>query len=177
MKYLIILLFVYALLILISGISLNNQKADYLIVLGSGLYHNKETLTMIRRINRAVMYLYNNPDTKVIVSGGITDNNKISEAEVMQRLLLERRIKEDRIILEDRSRNTIENISNSLSLIDDRNKKIVICSNDYHVLRAKLLARKKGYDVFSISSQTGLLGLLIHLPMEMFLIIHDLICS
>lgn len=177
MKYILLFILAYALLILIFGISLYNQKADYLILLGSGLYHNKPTLTMIKRINRAVIYLLNNTECKVIVSGGYTDNNKVSEAQVMKQLLIERHIKEDRIIVEDRSINTVENIKNSLDIINDRNKKIVICSNDYHVLRARLIAKKKGYDTFSISSQSSLIELLIHLPIEQCLIIHDLIIS
>ena len=89
MKYILLFILAYALLILIFGISLYNQKADYLILLGSGLYHNKPTLTMIKRINRAVMYLLNNTECKVIVSGGYTDNNKVSEAQVMKQLLID----------------------------------------------------------------------------------------
>ena len=177
MLYIIVFILVYALLILIFGINLNNQKADYLIVLGSGLYHDKETLVMIKRINRAALYLLNNVDCKVIVSGGITDNNKLSEAEVMKKLLLQRHIQEDRIIIEDKSKNTVENIHNSLNIISDKNKKIVICSSDYHVLRARLIAKKNGYDTSSISSQSSLIELLIHLPMEEYLIIRDLFIS
>jgi len=177
MKYLLYLLVFYVLFIIISAIDFNNNDADYLILLGSGLNADNESFTMLRRVNRASLYLMNNPDCKVIVSGGITGKNTISEAGVMKRLLIERHIEEDRIIVEDKAKNTIENVINSLNIIDDNSKKIVVCSSDYHILRSKLIALKKGYKLNSIFSQSTLIELIIHLPIEMIMIIYDILMA
>lgn len=165
---------VYALTILIGAISVNVQGADYLILLGSGLKNDREGFTMIRRVNRAALYLLRNPECRVVVSGGITGNNTVSEAEVMKRLLMERHIREEMIILEDRSVNTKENMRYSKDLINTAGK-IIVCSSDYHVLRAKLLASGYGYKCGSIFSQSTLTELLVHLPLEEIFIIKDLI--
>ena len=109
-----------------------------------------------------------------MVSGGITGNNTVSEAEVMKRLLMERHIREEMIIMEDRSVNTKENMRYSKDLINTAGK-IIVCSSDYHVLRAKLLASGYGYKCGSIFSQSTLTELLVHLPLEEIFIIKDLI--
>ena len=174
MKYVIGIIAVYLLTILLCCISFNVNKADYLILLGAGLRNNKESLTMITRVNRAVLYLNQNQDCKVVVSGGVIPDNTISEAEVMKRLLIERHISEDRILVEDKAVNTRENMLFSKEFID-LNSKIVVCSSDYHVFRAKLLAQKYGYKCKSIFSQSNIFELLIHLPIEGVVIIRDLL--
>jgi len=170
----VIVLIIYVLLILLGGISFNYDNADYLIVLGSGLVNNKETKTMIDRIDKAVSYLNKNPNCKVLVSGGITSNNTVSEASVMKRLLIERNIDENRIIVEDKSTTTIENMLFSKSLIDI-NKKIVVCSNNYHVFRAKLIAHRFGYKVKTISCKTRFLYLIQHLLIEIIYVIKNML--
>jgi len=169
-----LILLIYAFIILLFSISFNTNNADYLIVLGSGLVDNKETKTMIDRIDRAVSYLNINKQCKVVVSGGITSNNKVSEASVMNRLLKERNIDEKRIIIEDKSTTTIENMKFCKELIDP-NKKIVICSNNYHVFRAKLIACRFNYYCKSISCKTPILYLIQHLLIEIVYVIKNMI--
>lgn len=174
MKYLLIGLFLYLILILIFAISFNVNGAQYLILLGSGLKDNKETFVMIRRVSRALLYLNQNPECRVIVSGGVTGNSKVSEASVMKRLLMERNISEDRIIVEDKSTDTKENMLFSKEKLNPE-ADIVVCSSDYHVFRAKLLAIKYGYKCKSIFSQSTIFELIKHLPIEAVLIIRDML--
>ena len=174
MNYIVYAVLIYAFIIILFSYDLFSDDADYLIVLGSGLKDDRETFTMIQRIDRATLYLDRHPDCKVIVSGGITDHNTVSEASVMADLLYDRKISKNRIILEDRSKNTKENLLYSRNLIPE-GKKIVICSNDYHILRSKLIALKNGMKVNSIFCQSNLFELLIHIPIEEVLILKDLI--
>ena len=174
MIYLLLFIVLYALLILIGAISFNTEKADYLILLGCGLEKDNESLTMLRRVNRAVEYLNNNPDTKVIVSGGYTTNSEVSEASVMKRLLLEKNIVENRIIVEDRATNTIENIKYSYEFIE-KNSKVVICSNEYHVFRAKVIASILGYKCKSISCISDISEFIKHIFIEEVALIYNII--
>ncbi|MBQ2681164.1 MAG: YdcF family protein, partial [Eggerthellaceae bacterium] len=50
----------------------------------------------------------------------------------------------DRIIREDKSTNTSENIRNSMAFIDPANDRIAIVTNDYHLFRSMAIARKQG---------------------------------
>ena len=174
MKTTFIVLGLLLLLVLIFSLSFNTKGAKYLILLGSGLHNDQETFVMLRRVNRAALYLSQNPECLVVVSGGITGNSSVSEASVMKRMLKDRHIEEERIIVEDKSHNTRENMLFSKALIDT-NESIVVCSSDYHVFRAKLLAIKYGYSCRSIYCQSTLIELLVHLPIELFCIIKDLL--
>ena len=70
-------------------------------------------------------------------------------------LELKNGIKNDRIILEDKSKNTNENLKFTAELIGSKTKKIVIVSNDFHIYRAKCIAKKMGYtDVSGASAKT-----------------------
>jgi uncharacterized SAM-binding protein YcdF (DUF218 family) len=132
-------------LIFFNARSKNYENADYVIILGAGLFRGGPSLTLLRRINSAIKYANNNPDVKIIVSGGFGEGMRISEAEVMSRVLLSNGIREENIIMEDRSTNTYENLKYSGKLISDFSKKVVISSSEFHLFRAKIIAGKIGY--------------------------------
>jgi uncharacterized SAM-binding protein YcdF (DUF218 family) len=89
--------------------------------------------------------LNRNPETKVVLSGGQGPGERISEAEALRRLLHENKIDKDRILLEDRSRNTKENLKLSHELYNVAEKNVVIVTSDYHMFRALSVAKKLGY--------------------------------
>ena len=62
----------------------------------------------------------------------------------MKTYLQGRGINPDRLILEDRSRNTIENIRNSMKLFDPQQDSIGIVTSDFHMYRSLRLAKKQG---------------------------------
>jgi uncharacterized SAM-binding protein YcdF (DUF218 family) len=125
----------------------NTSKAgaDYVIVLGCQVVGEYASLPLLSRGYTAVIYLGKNPETRVIVSGGQGPGEDISEAEALKRLLLERKIDKERIFLEDKSKNTMQNFkfSNELYNLSDRN--IVIVTSDYHMFRALSIAKKLKY--------------------------------
>ena len=166
------IILIFALVIMAARYDFDADNADYLIVLGSSMNNDIETFTLINRVNRAERYLKKNPDCLVIVSGGITGNNTISEAFKMQEMLIDRHIERDRIILEDKAQNTPENMKFSKELLDV-NKKITVCSSDYHIFRARLLARRYGYRVHAIFAPSMFTDLLIHLPLEEYFTIKN----
>ena len=96
------------------------------------------------RIELAKEYLEENPETKVIVSGGQGHGEKISEAEAMYRYLIKNGIAKERIQKEEASVNTEENIKNSIKTGALEKKTVIIVSNDFHVHRAVGIAKKLG---------------------------------
>ncbi|MCL2808479.1 MAG: YdcF family protein [Treponema sp.] len=142
-------------LIFINARSHKYENAEYIIILGAGLYRGAPSLTLLRRINAAINYSNENPDVKIIVSGGTGEGQRTSEAAAMARVLLNNGINADRIIIEDKSSSTYENLKFSGELISDLNKKIVISSSEFHLFRAKIIAKKLGYnDVGVLASRT-----------------------
>ncbi len=119
--------------------------ADYVIVLGAQWKTGGPSYVLQKRLDAVLDYLLDNPETKVIVSGGKGSNEPISEAEGMATYLENMGISEERIILEDRSTNTHENLLYSSEFLQKDKDSIVIITNNFHVFRALSLAKKQGY--------------------------------
>jgi uncharacterized SAM-binding protein YcdF (DUF218 family) len=119
--------------------------ADYIIILGCQVMGEYASLPLLQRGFTAIRYLNRNPETKVIVSGGQGPGENITEAEALRRLLLENKIDRNRILLEDKSRNTMQNLNFSNELYDLLDKNIIIVTSDYHMFRALSVARKLNY--------------------------------
>lgn len=125
-----------------------NRKADpgmdYLIVLGAQIRGTQITNSLYKRLKVSEMYLKENPETKVIVSGGKGPGEDIAEAEAMKKFLIENGIEEKRILVEDKSTSTVENIRFSRRLITKENAKVAIVTNGFHVFRSVGIAKKQG---------------------------------
>lgn len=119
--------------------------ADYCLILGAQWKSNGPSEALRRRLDRAVSYLNESPDTAVIVSGGQGGNEPIPEAVGMKEYLMNAGIAEERILTEPLSRNTHENLAFSGRLIDAANSRVVIVTNNFHVFRALQIAKKQGY--------------------------------
>ena len=129
---------------------------------------------MQKRLDKALEYLAENPDTVVIVSGGQGSNEVISEAEGMKKYLVEAGIQPDRILMEDQSVNTSENLKFSKELLDSVDSTVVVVTNDFHVFRSVRIARKNGYHaVEGLSAGSYPLMLPNNLVREFFGVLKD----
>lgn len=140
-----------AVFIFIEGLivqTFSSQKQsdlDYIVVLGAQVRRDGPALSLRFRLDTAYDYLTANPSTLCIVSGGQGYNEPWSEAQGMYEYLTDRGISPDRIIMEDTSTNTIENILNSSQYLDIANDSIGIITNNFHLYRGTQLAKKQGY--------------------------------
>ena len=132
------------------------EKPANVIILGCRVKENGPSLMLDKRIEAAYEYLSENPDVICIASGGRGDDEPISEAECIRQGLIRRGISPDRIISEDKSVNTYENIRNSLAILDSigAQRRAVIVTSEFHQLRASMLSEKQGLESYSVSSRT-----------------------
>lgn len=141
-----------------SAISDKDQKVDCVIVLGAGLNGETPTLVLTERLNNTLSYIGDNPQTRVIVSGGKGIGETITEAEGMKRYLVSHGISEKLILKEEKSTSTYENMIYSKELYEKKYgielKRVMIITNDFHMFRSKLLARRVGLEPYGISSGT-----------------------
>ncbi|MBR3841140.1 MAG: YdcF family protein [Erysipelotrichales bacterium] len=142
--------------LLVSGNDSDIDNADSVLVLGYQLTNNEMSDTLKYRLDKAYEYAVNNPDSTLVLCGGVTRENTVSEASVMREYLLDLGIGEKRIQCEDKSTDTIENIQNSLDYVD-KNSKIVVLSSNYHVTRAKMICEKVGLNVKRCGSKAPLM--------------------
>lgn len=117
--------------------------AQYAIVLGAKVKPGGVlSLSLKNRLEEAVTYLNKYPHVKVIVSGGQGADEDRTEASAMLSYLQEKGIDPERILVEEQSTSTYENLLFSKELLPEGTKQITIVSNDFHLQRAKYLANK-----------------------------------
>ena len=136
------------------------ENADYLMILGARVKGSVPSLSLQYRIDKAAEYLSANKHTVVIVSGGKGPGEDISEAKAMQQALIAQGIEESRIMMEDKSTTTHENIVFSKELIPDTAASGLIVSNDFHIYRAVEIAKKEGLDMKGLPAKTPKVSLL-----------------
>ena len=118
---------------------------DYLVVLGAQMKRSGPSKALQYRLDAAIRYLEENPDTRVIVSGGQGPDEHISEAQGMYDYLVEKGIDKNRILKEDKSVNTFQNLSFSAQYLDREQDAVGVVTNNFHVFRAVRTAKKAGY--------------------------------
>lgn len=92
--------------------------ADYLVILGAAVYGTEPSPALRDRLDWAILYLEESPDTIAVVSGGQGPDEGISEAQAMKNYLVAHGISEERILMEDQSTSTKENLLYSFSIIE-----------------------------------------------------------
>ena len=119
---------------------------DFIIIHGSGLLNGDIMGKLLTsRVDKAIE-VFNKCGGKPIMipSGGQGPDEKISEAQAMKNYLLEHGIPEEKIVLEDRSSTTHENLRNSKEIIDTYagKRKTALISSNYHIYRCLRIAKE-----------------------------------
>lgn len=129
--------------------SVPKKNADYIIVLGAQIRGEYITKPLRFRLEAAMEYYgtIKDSDVKIIVSGGQGSGESCPESVAMKKYLVEHGIEKERIIVEDQSTTTKENLEFSYQMICEEGKEnpnVVICSNNFHIFRAVQLAKHLG---------------------------------
>lgn len=134
-------------------------KPDFIIVLGSGLIGKKVPPLLASRINQAVEEWRKNPSATMIMSGGQGADELVSEAEAMRDYALAHHedLDEGKVLIENKSTTTYENFLFSKRMMDDLKDtyRIVFVTNNFHVFRASLYARKLKLAGQGVGSKTA----------------------
>ena len=88
-----------------------NRNADYIVVLGSGIIGKKVTPLLAARIERGIELLKFNPHAVLIMSGGQGPGEDIPESVAMAAHAVDKGVDVERIIMEQKSVSTEENLS------------------------------------------------------------------
>lgn len=135
---------------------------DVLIVLGSGLINGKVPPLLASRLDRALQVsaeeALQGRRPMFVVSGGRGSDEPRAEAEAMAEYLTSRGVPDERIIVEDRSRSTRENLVNSTRLLRERGigGPMLAVTSSYHTTRTDVLAADLRLDdVFVTGAHTA----------------------
>jgi len=149
--YALLFLLLAAMSVYCAGIKKAPVKAgaDAIIVLGAAVHNDVPSATLTYRVERAAQYAADNPGALIVVTGGQGSYENRSEASVMREMLVSMGIDGERIVEEDAAKNTLENLVLSKAILDERlgeKISVAIVTDAHHTFRARLIARKIGFD-------------------------------
>lgn len=130
------------------------RKLDYIIVLGAGIKGEQVPPLLASRIDQGIEILKKNPKALVIMSGGQGKGEDIPEGEAMARYAINKGIDESKIIIEDKSTNTKENLLFSSKLMIKESPRVGLVTTSYHVFRALIIAKDLGIRCIGFGSVT-----------------------
>ncbi|RJW43256.1 YdcF family protein [Clostridiales bacterium TF09-2AC] len=177
----VVALAVLCVLVFLGAASSDKKNLDYVIVLGARVKEHTVSNSLKKRLDKAIEYAEENPDTILVLSGGRGPGEDVSEAEVMRQYLEYNGVRPEQLLIEDRSVSTVENIAYSKVVIEEhrnRDKKelvplthkttsvpyaiapdkpleIGVLTSNFHIYRARLTAEKWGLEnVYGISADS-----------------------
>ena len=151
--YVSFLLVSYVCYAFVYGLMARTGGSGFVIVLGAGLGPGGKVPPLLAsRLDRG-HEIWNSlnrratgPGPLLIVSGGKGDDERVPEASAMAAYLVARGFSADHLLLEERSRNTEENLLFSKAIMDQvqPRARCTIVTSDFHAFRAAMIARRLG---------------------------------
>lgn len=145
-------------MILFRGIS-GNAPFTYLIVLGNKMEGSEPSPLLRDRIEAAAEYMTAHPDVIAIATGYQSEGAALSEAQCIYDELTMLGIAPERILLEEQASTTRENFQYSRALLEEElgfvPQNIGVLSSEFHLLRAKMIAKEYGIDAVTIAASTS----------------------
>ncbi|REB05625.1 YdcF family protein [Sporosarcina sp. BI001-red] len=135
-----------------------NKRADgkysVAVVLGAKVNGTTPSLALRYRLESALSYAESHPNVTLVLSGGQGPDEGISEAQAMVNYLSAQGFPENRMLVEDQSTSTYENLVNTKKLLPQEVTGITLITSDYHLARAGYLAEKIGVEWDAIPAKT-----------------------
>jgi uncharacterized SAM-binding protein YcdF (DUF218 family) len=140
----------------------HRRAVDFVVVLGSGLIGGSRVPPLLAsRLDRGRAAFdaerAKGRKTMLLTSGGQGPDEDLPEARAMADYLIASGVPADRILIEDKSRTTQENLRFSKTLMQDhtRDYRALVVTNNFHVMRAAQIARKEKVEAQVIGAPTA----------------------
>ena len=135
----------------------SDDAPTFVVVLGAQIHGDQPSRTLRERLDLALDYLNRNPDAVCIVSGGQGSDERQTEASVMKAWLVRHGVDAARVMEESEASNTRENLIYSERLAAQAGadtSRVLIITSEFHLCRAKYLARRLGMEPSGLGSRT-----------------------
>ena len=114
-----------------------------MVIFGCQMRRDGPSILLRDRLDTALAYWEEHPDMKIIVTGGKGDDEHISEAQGMYDYLTAHGVDGAQIFMEDKSRNTWQNINNTFQLMEREGwsltDDVLLVSSGFHLARIEML--------------------------------------
>ena len=128
-------------------------SSDVAIVLGAAVWDGEVSPVYRERINHAIALYEDGFVDYIILTGGFGEGSYKSDSQVAKEYALSQGIPEERLLIEEKSTITEENLEFSKEVMEENDlETAIIVSDPLHMKRAMLMA--KDYNITALSSPT-----------------------
>ena len=118
-------------------------------MLGAAQYDGRPSPQLAARLDHVVTLYEAGVAPLVVVTGGKQPDDRFTEAESSAQYLIERGVPAGAIAMEGSGRTTSESMAGTADLLDQRGlERVVIVTDPYHALRARLIAQHAGLTAY-----------------------------
>lgn len=128
------------------------KDLEMIVVFGAGLFGDRISRSLKVRLDKAYELALQYPFAQIIVTGGQGKDEWVSEASAMYDYLVAKGIDGSRIIKEEHSTTSYENLTYALQIVDFKDCYTALVSNTFHVYRIEKMAKKLGVDAIGIKA-------------------------
>ena len=148
--------------LMVRSATKTNDESEVIIVLGCKVNSSGPSRMLKNRLDTAYEFLQQNPNVICVVSGGKGADEPRAEGDVMRDYLVAKGIAGERIIVENSSKNTYENLQFSFAILEEKglpDSRVSLVTDAFHQCRAQHIAKKLGREVYAVSANTELVFL------------------
>jgi uncharacterized SAM-binding protein YcdF (DUF218 family) len=129
------------------------RAVDAIVVLGAAQYNGRPSPVLKARLDHGFDLWHDKLAARIVVTGGIGDGDRMSEATVGQRYLLAHGVPDSQVVVLARGRTTDETMAAVARWLNTEGLgSVVLVSDPFHMARLRLEAR--GHDVEAYTSPT-----------------------
>ena len=154
------------------------EETDYALLLGYGTQDGQPRPELTRRLELALRWMQSTEEIPLVDSDGDVLNSGITEARLMYKWLAEHGADMSRVYLEERAKDTKENVRYARLLIKEMEREydtVLILTSEYHQTRARFLANRLGQKAGGISCMTPVKEHLIAAVREVYSFSNELL--
>ena len=133
------------------------RKVDVAIVMGAAAYGDKPSPVFEQRIAHGVSLYKQGMVRKLILTGGFGEGAAFAESEVARRYALEQGVPEGDLLLEKKSRTTLQNLQNARDIMKQNGfSEALLVSDPMHMERAAWMMHDLGVTAWRSPTPTTL---------------------
>jgi uncharacterized SAM-binding protein YcdF (DUF218 family) len=141
-----------------AGRSADRTPVDALIVLGAAQYDGRPSPQLQARLDHAFELWNLNLASFIVVTGGKQTGDRFTEAQAAKKFFTSKGVSSDLIFEENTGTTTYESLLAVSQIATEQNiSRVLIVSDPFHMLRAKLIAQEVGLIAFTSATQSSVI--------------------
>lgn len=132
------------------------RPADAIVVMGAAQYNGRPSRVFAARLDHAVALYFAGVAPRLVVTGGKAEGDRTTEAAAGRAFAIGLGVPPEDILVEDRSRTTLESIRAVAALLDANDaRSAVFVSDRPHMLRVLRMAADEGITAWGSPTRTS----------------------